>query len=1147
MRLHTLPGRNLRFHWRTNFAIVLGVVAGTAALTGALLVGDSMRASLREAALGRLGRVTHALVTNRHFREDLADDLATGSKTGGTSSLVTPLIMLPGSATSTVAQARVNRISVVGIEDRFWTLESETCVRERPPMPVGRAVILNQSLASDLRVKAGDDVLLRVEKPATVSAETLLGRRDESTLTLRLTVQAVIPAEGLGAFTLRPRQLLARNAYVPLATLQRAVRQPGRVNTLLVASKAGREPGGDGVELQRVLQQCVTLEDLGLKLRVDDIRGYVALESEGLLIEPPIESAARTAAEKLGVPAAGVLTYLANEIAVERAGQPLVPGAIPYSTVAAIGPETAGVSALTLLDGTPAAALQPGEVLLNEWAAEDLQARPGDRVSLSYYVVGPFGRLATERATFTLRGIVRLVGAGADPGFAPAYPGVTDAKSVADWDPPFPLDLSRVRDKDEAYWDRYRATPKAFVSSTDGQRLWAAQDERFGRVTSIRLAPDENRDLGALAAAFRRELLSQLDVGQVGLRFEPVREQAVTAGAGATDFGGLFIGFSFFLIVSAAMLVALLFRLGVERRAHEVGTLLATGFAPRTVAKLLLAEGSVLAGIGAAVGLAGALGYAWLMLAGLRTWWSAAVSAPFLRLEVTAASLAIGCCVSFVVALLAIMWSMRGLTRLSPRALLAGSVQAARPAATERTGRLSIVVAAGGIALAVGLIVISFVADALSQTAAFFGSGSATLVVGLAVFTRWLKSDQGGVIHQPGSLAWVRLGIRNAPRHRGRSILTAALVASATFVIVALQAFRLEAETPDHGRETGTGGFALLAEASVPLPSDLNTADGRAALGMSDDANETLVGVAVMPFRLRTGDETSCLNLYRPRDPRILGATEAMIQRGGFRFGATLAESDQERENPWTLLYRTFADGAVPVIGDESAVIWQLHLGLGKDLLITDERGREVRLRLVALLKGSMLQGELVIAEMEFARLFPSISGYSFFLIETPPGVAPAVGQTLERQLADFGFDATSTTGRLAELFAVQNTYLSTFQAVGGLGLILGTVGLAAVLLRNVWERRGELALLRAVGFSRVALGWIVLTENAFLVLVGLLVGVVPALVAVAPHVATRPESIPWLSLGLTVAAVFAVGVAAGTAALIPALRAPLLPALRAE
>ena len=74
---------------------------------------------------------------------------------------------------------------------------------------------------------------------------------------------------------------------------------------------------------------------------------------------------------------------------------------------------------------------------------------------------------------------------------------------------------------------------------------------------------------------------------------------------------------------------------------------------------------------------------------------------------------------------------------------------------------------------------------------------------------------------------------------------------------------------------------------------------------------------------------------------------------------------------------------------------------------------------------------------------------------------------TIEDALVDFGADATGTAERLAEFHRVENTYLSTFQTLGGLGLLLGTVGLATVLLRNVLERRRELALLGAVGYRR--------------------------------------------------------------------------------
>ena len=130
---------------------------------------------------------------------------------------------------------------------------------------------------------------------------------------------------------------------------------------------------------------------------------------------------------------------------------------------------------------------------------------------------------------------------------------------------------------------------------------------------------------------------------------------------------------------------------------------------------------------------------------------------------------------------------------------------------------------------------------------------------------------------------------------------------------------------------------------------------------------------------------------------------------------------------------------------------------------------------------------------------------------------------------------------------AVQNTYLSIFQALGGLGLILGTVGLAAVLLRNVWERRSELALMRAVGFGRPALGAMVLAENAMLVIAGILAGLIPALVAMTPHIIQRPRAIPWFSIVLILAAVFVVAMISATLAVMPTLQARLLPSLRRE
>jgi len=138
-----------------------------------------------------------------------------------------------------------------------------------------------------------------------------------------------------------------------------------------------------------------------------------------------------------------------------------------------------------------------------------------------------------------------------------------------------------------------------------------------------------------------------------------------------------------------------------------------------------------------------------------------------------------------------------------------------------------------------------------------------------------------------------------------------------------------------------------------------------------------------------------------------------------------------------------------------------------------------------------------------------------------------------------------STADRLAAYHRVENTYLSTFQALGGLGLLLGTFGLAAVLLRNVLERRRELALLRAVGYRQRDLVLLIAAENTFLLLLGLFTGVITALLAIAPALAER-GTLPGISLAL-LGGVLLVGLLASVAAVAAAVRAPLLQVLRSE
>ena len=329
---------------------------------------------------------------------------------------------------------------------------------------------------------------------------------------------------------------------------------------------------------------------------------------------------------------------------------------------------------------------------------------------------------------------------------------------------------------------------------------------------------------------------------------------------------------------------------------------------------------------------------------------------------------------------------------------------------------------------------------------------------------------------------------------------------------------------------------------------DPNTSEGRESLNLTGfDNSAQLTGVTFSRFRVRPGDDASCLNLYQPMNPKIIAATDDFLRSDRFVFQDSLASSSEEKQNPWLLLNRSFPDGATPVIADANSLTYVLHLKLGDDLVLNRESGA-VRLRLVGSLRDSIFQGELVMAERKFLPLFPEQQGYRFFLIDTPrPEQSTAIAAALEDRLSDYGFDVVPTTERLANFHRVENTYLSTFQMLGGLGLLLGTLGMAAVLLRNVLERRRELALLRAVGYNSSHLALMVLAENALLLFCGLVTGGLCALLAIAPVFFSRGAELPGISLGLLLLAVLVSGLTASTIATWAALRSPLLPALRAE
>ena len=1144
---------SLKHFWQIHLTVALCTAVATGVLAGALIVGDSVRGSLRSLTIERLGAIQHALLADHFFQPDL---LQQENKV--------PAILLNGTVVAPQTRTRASKVNILGVTDNFFTFWEE----DTPPnlnKSAGQpfnTIVINETLQNELNVQVGDTLLVNMSQAADIHPEFLLGERDAANAiqSLRLVVSDIIPTENVGRFSLQANQSLPFNAFIVLPVLQKALGQVEKVNAVFTADT-------DAISAADL---SLTLESLGLRIKTHE--NHFDLQSQQYLLKPILSETALTVATENGIPTLPTLTYLANTIRTNDK-------VIPYSTIVALPIDEGEFSKLLNVHTTEAQrlaykqareekigqvaleidklkkekrklrstkkdreqakkinkdlellhkSLRDSEIILNSWAADDLGVKVGDEIAITYYSVSAEEEYITQTALFRLKAILPIEGIAADRDMIPEFPGIHDTADMSDWESPFPIDYTLVRDKDETYWDQYRATPKAFIPLNIGKRLWK---NRFGDLTTIRFGIMPDSDIQAARTHFETEFLKKIQPEQVGFQFLSLQADGLQASAGATDFGMLFGSLSGFIIIAVALLVAMLFRIGVESRSREIGILQAVGYPLVKIRRRFLYEGATVAGIGSLLGCLLAVGYAELMIFGLQTWWLPAIGTPFMVLHVNPISLLSGVLIALAVVMISIRITVQQLGETSTTALLAGETDFAEITLTHETkqtefsARMAIL---KKILIALVVVLFAFFVIFDKWFIDTFGTWIVDPIIdfllltltiisfGWDAFGRWLKSQR-----VPRRLNRMRFALKNAARQPGRSTTSVKTISLACCIIVAVGANRHDAPPETE--------YAFVAESALPLHYSLNTPDGKFELGFSESASELLSKSEIFPFRVLPGEDVSCLNLYQPQKPQILGAPDVMLD--GY---------------PWYKIRVVQPEGGrAPAIGDEKSLRWILHHNPDDAFIVQDEFGKPLSLELETI-ENSLFQSQLIISESNFTKYFPSQSGYQFFLIKTPPELREETAQILEKTLGDYGFDLTSASKRLASYRAVENTYISTFQSLGGLGVLLGTFGLALIFFRNIIERRGELATLRAFGFRRQLLSRILFLESCFLLAVGMLIGIVAGLVAILGSQGHLP-SFPWVSLTITLLFIFGFGIIANAVAVAVALRSPLLRTLKSE
>ncbi len=1085
MTTRQLIRRSLRHYWRTQLGVVLGTALAALVLTGALLVGDSVKGTLRAQAESRVGKIGDAFVTGERlvpFSADPAKRPQVIARSFVPDKQTAAVLLLHAAASRPDGAARANRVQLIGVDDAFWKLSPST----QPVALAEGETALNERLAAQLGLSVGGELLVKVEKPSLISRDAPLSGEENEVATLRLRVTRIVGDADFGRFSLQSGQVPPLTAFLPLATLQQKIGAGEKVNLFLrqatrISESKPTAESGVTMPFPAALQDDSRVAD-DYDLKVLELPNHTGMElrTPRVFLDPAITSAARRA--EVGPPAAPAqilnpldsLTYFVNELRAGD-GSDAKAKSTPYSMVTAIDAPGSGFIAAELADD---------EITISEWLAEDLGVGTGGKVTVKYFVMGERRQLVEKARTFTVLQVLPMSEPQLNSSWMPDFPGLADKENCRDWKPGFDFDATRMRDKDQDYWKQYRGTPKAFVNLKIGQEMWG---NRWGNLTSIRYPAGAKRQHVERIAAF-------IDPAALGFRTIPLREQALAATNAPVDFGQLFVSFSFFLIAAAAVLTGLLFTFSIEQRVPEAGLLLAVGWRPRAVRRLFLREGAMLALLGSVLGAALAAIYTKLVLQALAGVWSGAVGGTRFLFTPVTSTFAIGILSGVTIALLAMWLASRRIFKMEAAALLSGAGSGTDAALAQSSGVL-----AGGslVALVLSAGAIGLGVFSRGNPIAFFGAGALLLTAGVLFTRSLLRGLAGGK-----TLATLpELGLRNIARRHGRSLATIAVLASGVFMVVAVDSFRKGAEQSG----IGTGGFALVGESASPIYEYLNTAKGRDAYALDE---KTLAGVRIVQARARDGDDASCLNLNRALQPRLLGVNFAELQQG---FGLD-----------WSKAAAT-ATGAVPGVVDANTLQWAMQKKLGDTIEYLDDRGQPLKVQLVATVSGSILQGLVLIPEAQFVERFPNQGGTRYFLLDAPTARLGEVREHLSRQLADRGLELVPTATRLAEFNAVENTYLSIFQVLGGLGMLLGSAGLGIVVARNVLERRREFGLLEAVGFTPRQLRALVFAEHRWLIAGAVGIGAASALVAVWPQMAA---GFPWkqvalLLSGMTLLSVF--------------------------
>jgi putative ABC transport system permease protein len=1057
--------RSLRFYKMPVLNQILIIILLSAVITGSLLTGSSVRSSLKRSSAVRLGN-TGILISSglRYFDGEVINRMRTDAGIE-----CTGIVELSGYCQALNSQKGAYKTHIFGIRNDFFKFNGCESSNIKPG-----EVGINKKLADYLGLKPGDDLILRFKTISDIPADAPFASSKESDHSLVLKIGIVLQPVCSGNFSLSINQITPMNVFMNISDLQKISNGHSKLNRILIKNNRDLSVNSVSQSFKKILSPA----DIGLKIRMVNKTGQGEIISDRIFIDEMTVDQIRD----LLPSAAPVITYLGNSF---TAGQ----NSTPYSFISALPS--------SLYSEIP----KGNGIVINTWMAEDLDVKIGDSLKISWYSPDSLKNLQERDKWFNITEIVEFSGVWSDSLLMPEFPGISGAESCSDWDAGIPVKLKQIRKKDEDYWNKFRGTPKAFISYEAGKQIWG---NNFGTATSMRFPA------GLTTEEIDEKLSGSLDPAKSGFIITNLSEDSVKAANESVDFGTLFLSLGFFLILASVILLSFAVSSYFDTKIEQIRTLFNLGFKTGWIKKTLFAESCVIASIGS---LAGAIaGYLIniVITRALNTVWSGATQTDTLLASFNSFSVLTG----FVVTMLVILSLMHVKINRYIKMLNTKEKEIVKIFSMKSNLLLFYISAS----VTISLFALSLL-NKENELALSFGSGMMLLITLVLLWRQYFVARGNYVKGQINRMSLSELYYSSHPGHAVTPVL---FIAAGIFAVFITGANKMNFNEETTRRSDGTGGYLLWCENSIPVKEDLNSKSGRNIYGL--DGKEFAM-MNIVQMKRTSGDDASCLNLNHVTSPPLLGTDpEDFIKKGSFSFSDAIKKNNLN--NPWQFLNDNSGNHIIYGIADQTVLKWGLKIKTGDTLIMRAENGQPLKIIIAAGLRSSVFQGHVLIGLENFTKYYPSVSGNSVFLIDGERQLTDMYKVTLNDRFNNNGISIEKTTERLASFNEVTNTYLSVFGVFGAFGMITGIAGLGFVLLRNYNLRKREFALMLAIGFPFRAIKKMILSEQIKILFAGITSGVLSALVATLPSI-QRSSEVPWILLSVMILSIAATGLTA--------------------